>query len=267
MTATDNTPVPDYQHLLRLDGKNLVVAGAGQGMGRQSSHALAQCGANVMCVDIVDVRAREVAEEVHGVAYCGDMTRESEVIAMVEQAKLSFGGPIHGFIDIIGIAEWIAVSDMAESVWDSQFDMCLRHAYLLSKHIGKHMIDSGTAGTMVFIASVHGLTASVRHAAYGAAKAGLISLVRTIADEMGGAGIRANAIAPGSILTPRMEIALDEERRREAGSVAPLGRMGLTSEIASAALFLTSDLSSYVTGHTLVVDGGVVIADPYKNPL
>lgn len=267
MTASDNTAVPDYQSLLRMDGRNLVVVGAGQGMGRQSSHALAQCGAKLFCVDIVEQRAKEIADEVNGVAYCGDMTKGDEVEAMVAAASAAFGGTIHGFVDIIGIAEWTEVINTPESVWDSQFDMCLRHAYLLSKHIGGHMVATGTPGTMVFIASVHGLSASVKHSAYGAAKAGLISLVQTLADELGLKGIRANAIAPGTILTPRMEIALDEARRVDAGKVAPMGRMGTTSEIGSAVLFLTSDLSSYVTGHTLVVDGGVVIADPFKMPL
>ncbi|WP_425825338.1 SDR family NAD(P)-dependent oxidoreductase [Streptomyces fractus] len=163
---TDPSAVPRYPDLLRLDGRNLVVVGAGQGMGRQTSHALARC------------------------------------------------------------------------------------------------VDSGTRGTMVFIASVHGLTASVRHGAYGAAKAGLISWVRTLGDELGGHGIRVNAIAPGVILTPRIMAANPGGARQNATSdLIPPGRMGLPLDIASAALFPSCGLSGYVTGQTVVVDGGVTVKD------
>lgn len=266
MTSKDNTEVPDYSGLMRLDGRNLIVVGAGQGMGRQSSHALRQCGARLMCVDLDEGLAKEIADEVDGIPFCGDMTRAADVARLVEQAKISFSGPIHGFVDIIGIAQWVNVTDMEESTWDAQFDICLRHAYLLSKHVGRHMIDTNTQGTMVFIASVHGLTASVRHAAYGAAKAGLISLVRSLAHELGRYGIRINAVAPGSILTPRISAALNETQKIDAARLSPLNRLGNPADIATAALFLTSNLSSFVTGQTLVVDGGVVVADPY-NPL
>lgn len=264
MTTSDAKPVPEYASLLRLDGRNFIVVGAGQGMGRQSSHALSQSGARVLCVDIDEQRAKEVAAEVGGVPFFGDVTKESEVKRMVQAASDAFGGQIHGFVDIVGIAEWFMTVDMDEEVWNRQFDICLRHGFLLSKHVGAHMIAAGTKGTMVFIASVHGLTASINHVAYGCAKAGVISLVKTLACELGPNGIRANAIAPGSILTPRMEVMLTEDRLTDAAKRIPLGRVGSPPDIASAALFLTSDLSSYITGQTLVVDGGIVITDPFS---
>jgi NAD(P)-dependent dehydrogenase (short-subunit alcohol dehydrogenase family) len=263
MSSKDQSPIPDYASFMRLDGRNFIVSGAGRGMGRHSSHALSQSGAKVMTVDIEPDLAKEVAEEVGGIAHVGDMTKEQDVEAMVAHASEEFGGQIHGLVDIIGIAEWFDVVDTDESVWDHQFDMCIRHTFLLSKHVGKAISATGAGGTMVFIASVHGLSASVRHAAYGAAKAGVISMVKTVAHELGSTGVRVNAIAPGSILTPRMEIALDDERRANAAKLAVLGRIGRTSDIASAVLFLSSDQSSYVTGQTLVVDGGVTTADPF----
>lgn len=262
MTVLDQIPVPAYQELLRLDGRNLVVAGAGQGMGRQCSHAFAQCGARVVCADIDHDRAREIAKEIDGVPWTGDLTKGSDAARLVEEAPAAVGGPLSGFVDIIGLAEWYPALDMAEETWDAQFDINLRHAYLLGRHLGKHMVATGTPGTMVFIASIHGLTASVQHGAYGAAKAGLISWVRTLGNELGGHGIRANAIAPGAITTPRLAGAPESAIQRTA-ELAPLGRMGRTSDIASAALFLSSDLSSFVTGQTLLVDGGVAIKDPY----
>jgi NAD(P)-dependent dehydrogenase (short-subunit alcohol dehydrogenase family) len=267
MTSADKTPVPDYPGFLRLDGRNIIVAGAGRGMGRHTSHALTQCGAKVLCVDIVEELAHEIAAEVNGSAFVGDMRLEADIEHLMEHARSVFDGPVSGFVDIIGIADWVEVIDTDEKAWDEQFDVCLRHAFLLSKHVGREMVNTGTKGTMVFIASVNGMTGSTRHAAYGAAKAGIISLVKTLTDELGGRGIRANAIAPGTILTPRMEIALDDALRAQAAAVAPMNRMGIPPEIASAALFLTSDLSSYITGHTLVVDGGVVARDPWRTGL
>ncbi|GGV41441.1 oxidoreductase [Actinomadura cremea] len=264
MTTTDRSPVPEYQRLLRLDGRNLVVVGAGQGMGRQASHALAQCGARVLCADIDAERAREIAAEVDGVPWVGDVTRADEVVRLVEEGSAAVGGPLGGFVDIVGLAEWVGALEMEESTWDAQFDICLRHAYLLGRHVGRHMVDTGTRGTMVFIASVHGLTASVRHGAYGAAKAGLISWVRTLGEELGPHGVRVNAVAPGSILTPRLMAAYPDRSAGERPAVpTPLGKNGRPFNIASAALFLTSGLSEFMTGQTIVVDGGVTIKDPY----
>jgi NAD(P)-dependent dehydrogenase (short-subunit alcohol dehydrogenase family) len=124
------------------------------------------------------------------------------------------------------------------------------------------MVATG-GGTMVFIASVSGLSGAPMHAAYGAAKAGLMAYLQTLAVELGPSGVRANAIAPGVILTPRMDAIYTDEQRAANNAVVPLGRMGLPSDIAGAALFLTSDLSSFVSGRTLVVDGAVDAKFPY----
>jgi NAD(P)-dependent dehydrogenase (short-subunit alcohol dehydrogenase family) len=124
------------------------------------------------------------------------------------------------------------------------------------------MVASG-GGTMVFIASVSGLSAAPMHAAYGAAKAGLMAYVQTLAVELAPHGIRANAVAPGTILTPRMDAIYTDEQRAANTAVIPLGRMGRPADIAGAALFLTSDLSSFVSGRTLVVDGAVDAKFPY----
>ncbi|WP_067243160.1 SDR family NAD(P)-dependent oxidoreductase [Microbacterium resistens] len=266
MTRTD-PPTRTYPGRLRLDGRTLVVVGAGQGMGREASHALAQSGARVVCADIDADRARQVAAEVDGIPWSGDVTQDDEVARLVHDAVGLLDGPLSGFVDIVGMAEWAAVLDMDPQTWDAQFSICLRHAHLLSRHIGRHMIETGTAGTMTFISSLHGLTASVHHAAYGAAKAGLVSLVKTLASELGPRGIRANAVAPGSILTPRILAAGTDALRERAAAVAPLKRNGSPSDVASAALFLTSDLSAFVTGQTIAVDGGVSIIDPFESLL
>jgi NAD(P)-dependent dehydrogenase (short-subunit alcohol dehydrogenase family) len=263
----DPDHVPAYPDRLRLDGRNLLVVGAGQGIGRQTSHALAQHGARVVCADVDPALARQVAAEVGGVAWAGDVTRDDEVARLVEEAAATVGGPLSGLVDIVGRAAWSPVLELDETTWDAQLDLCLRHAYLLSTHLGRHLVGTGTPGTMVFISSVHALTASVRHGAYGAAKAALVSWVKTLAGELGEHDIRANAIAPGSILTPRILAAGTAESRARSAALAPLRRNGLPADIASAALFLSSDLSAFVTGQTLAVDGGITVADPFASLL
>jgi NAD(P)-dependent dehydrogenase (short-subunit alcohol dehydrogenase family) len=124
------------------------------------------------------------------------------------------------------------------------------------------MVETG-GGTMVFIASVSGFTSAPNHAAYGAAKAGLMAWVQSVAVELGSKQIRANAVAPGTILTPRMDAAFDDAKRKENAAVVPLGHMGETPDIAGAVLFLTSDLSKFISGRTVVVDGGVDAKFPY----
>jgi NAD(P)-dependent dehydrogenase (short-subunit alcohol dehydrogenase family) len=263
MVAADNTPVPNYLDLLRVDGRKYVVVGAGQGMGRQTCHALTQAGASkIVCVDIEEDRAKDIAGEIGiGVAWAGDVTQRADAQRLGDFAEAELG-TINGFVDIVGMARWASVLDMDDDNWNWSHDINVRHAFLLSQELGKRMVSTG-GGTMVFIASVSGMSAAPMHAAYGVAKAGLMAYVQSLAVELGPQGIRANAVAPGVILTPRMEAAFDDEKRAENSAIVPLGRMGLPKDIAGAALFLTSDLSSFISGRTVVVDGGVDAKFPY----
>jgi NAD(P)-dependent dehydrogenase (short-subunit alcohol dehydrogenase family) len=264
MTAADSTPVPDYLARLRLDGRNYVVVGAGQGMGRQTAHALVQAGAaKVVCVDIDEARARDIAEEIGvGIPWVGDVTKRAEAARLGADAEAAMG-TIHGFVDIVGIASWAAIMDIDDAAWDAQLDGNLRHAYLLAQELGGRMVKSG-GGTMVFIASASGYRSAPNHAAYGAAKAGLMAFTRSLAVELAPQGIRANAVAPGVILTPRMDAIYSDAQRAANNANVPMGRMGEPADIASAVLFLTSDLSAYVNGRTLLVDGGVDAKFPYQ---
>lgn len=264
MTTGDQSPVPDFLSRLRVDGRTFVVAGAGVGMGRMTSHALAQAGARtVVCVDVDADRAAEIAAEIGacGVPWVGDVTTRDGAARLAADAE-AIDGRIDGLVDIVGMAKWESILDMTDETFDWEIDVNLRHAFLLSQEIGRRMAAKGS-GTMVFIASVSGLTAAPMHAAYGAAKAGLMAWVQTLAIELGPHGIRANAVAPGTILSPRMDAVFTDEQRAANAGNAPLGKMGSTADIAAAALFLSSDLSSYVTGRTLVVDGGVDSKFPY----
>lgn len=263
MVAADNSAVPDYTGRLRLDGRNYVVVGAGQGMGRQTCHALTQVGANrIVCVDIDEERACDIAQEIGiGVPWAGDVTKREEAARLGTFAEEQLG-TINGFVDIVGMARWASLLEMDDDNWNWSMDINLRHAFLLSQELGRRMVKTG-GGTMVFIASVSGKSAAPMHAAYGAAKAGLMAWIQSIAVELGPLGVRANAVAPGVILTPRMEVNFTDEQRVANAAVVPLGRMGKPEDIAGAVLFLTSDLSSFVSGRTIVVDGAVDAKFPY----
>jgi len=263
MVAADNSPVADYTGRLRLDGRNYVVVGAGQGMGRQSCHALTQAGAaRIVCVDIDEARAGDIAQEIGiGVPWVGDLTKRDDAIRLGAFAEEQLG-TINGFVDIVGMARWASLLDIDDENWDWSFDINLRHAFLLSQELGKRMVKTG-GGTMVFIASISGLSAAPNHAAYGAAKAALMAYIQSVAVELGPLGVRANAVAPGVILTPRMDAAFNDEQRAANSAAVPLGRMGKPDDIAGAVLFLTSDLSSFISGRTIVVDGAVDAKFPY----
>jgi 3-oxoacyl-[acyl-carrier protein] reductase len=262
--STDAFPVPDYPGLLRLDGKGYIVVGGGLGMGRQTAHALSSCGAKVAVVDIDRERAAAVADEVGGVALQADATRRGDVERVVAEAETALG-TVDGLVDIVGLAEWSNALDIPDDMWDRQFDMCLRHAYLFGQTVGRRLVAGG-GGTMVFVASVSGIDSAPTHGAYGAAKAGLMSWVRTLAVELGPHKVRVNAVAPGSIHTPRLyglDGGNDPDKQAASAATAPLQRMGEPHDIAGAALFLSTPLSSYITGRTIVVDGGVDALFPY----
>jgi NAD(P)-dependent dehydrogenase (short-subunit alcohol dehydrogenase family) len=265
MTSVDESPVPSYPDLLRLDGRGFVVVGAGQGIGRQASHALAQAGAKLFCIDNQEQLAKEIADEVDGVPWVADARERSDVQAAVAEAKRALGA-LSGVVDIVGMARYADIVDTSDEDWAWTFDMVLRHAFLFSQEAGRVMAENG-GGTMVFVASVSGITSAPRHAAYGAAKAGLMSWVRSLAVELGPQGVRSNAVAPGVVWTPRVSGYLGDRGRKLQADNAPLRRVAEPRDIAAAILFLASDLSSYVNGTTLLVDGGVAAKFPYPMDL
>jgi NAD(P)-dependent dehydrogenase (short-subunit alcohol dehydrogenase family) len=262
LTHLDDSEVPAYPDLLRLDGRAFILVGAGQGIGRQTAHALSQAGARVLCVDNVDALAKEIADEVGGVACVADARSRADVVSAVGAATDAFGR-VDGLVDIVGMAKYADLVDISDEDYDWAFDMSLRHAFLFSQETARAM-EGG--GTMVFVASVSGMLSAPRHAAYGAAKAGLMSWVRSLAVELGPRGVRANAVAPGVVWTPRVSKIVGNRGREAQAALSPLNRVALPADIASAILFLCGDLSSYVTGQTLVVDGGVNVKFPYGTP-
>ena len=193
MTSSDDSPVPDYLSMLRLDQRRFLVIGAGNGIGRQASHALAMAGARLCCVDIVPELAREIAEEVGGTSAVGDMRTRTDAERVFAQASGDLGG-LDGVVGIIGTSHWAPITELGDADWDAQHDLVIRYAFLAIQLGARAMAGSG--GSMVFVASLSGLFAAPNHAAYGAAKAGMMALVKSAAEELGPA-VRVNAVAPG----------------------------------------------------------------------
>jgi NAD(P)-dependent dehydrogenase (short-subunit alcohol dehydrogenase family) len=247
---------------LGLEGKHAFVAGVGSGIGSACVRMLAAAGARVTCFDLDGDAARNAAraDGVDGLALTGDARQLPEVQAAFDAAVEAMG-PVGVAVDVIGEARWGRTIDLDDAAWDESFDLVLRHFFNLARVAGRHMAGHGS-GAIVAIASVSGLRSAPLHGPYGAAKAGLMSLVRTLAVELGHDGVRVNAVAPGAVLTPRVAALMSDERQAESAASIPLGRLATPDDIARAVAFLSSDLAAYVTGQTLAVDGGATAQFP-----
>jgi len=252
-------------NVLGLAGKPALVIGGGFGMGRASALLLARAGANVALADLIEERAQAVAKEIEtmggrALAMTGDVTDMAQAQRMVDEAA-RFHGSLEVVINMVGLATWAELLDTEEAAWDQQMSINLRHHLYVGRAAARRMIEQGTGGRMAFVASVSGIYGAPFHGAYGAAKAGLMSLTRTMANEWGQHNIRVNAVAPDVISTPRHPGNMNREAALDEGVL--LGRMGKPEEIAGALVFLVSDLASFITGQTLIVDGGVHAAFPH----
>jgi NAD(P)-dependent dehydrogenase (short-subunit alcohol dehydrogenase family) len=250
----------------RLAGRRILVLGGGQmdigeddtpiGNGRAIAVLFAREGAQVAVVDRDRASAEATAAMIGGKAHpiTADATKETDIVQMVDKAVSDMGGLIDGLVLNVGIGAGGAWLDgtTAES-WDKVFAVNLRSHMLTVKHALPKMAD---ASSIVFIASIAGLTAGSRLPAYDASKAGLLGLSRHVAFEGARRAIRANVIAPGLMDTSIGRLA-SRGRPNRATTPVPLGRQGTGWETAYAALFLVSDESAYVTGQVLAVDGGL----------
>jgi len=260
VALSDDSPVPDYAGMLRLDGRGVAIIGAGQGIGRQAAHAAAALGAKVACIDIELERAQSVANEVGGSAHAGDATDSADMPRVIGEAADALG-KLEALVDIVGMPRYRPILGLSDEDWDFQHDMTLRQAFHAMREGGKLMAETG-GEAMAFVASVSGIAGAPGHAGYGAAKAGLISLVRSAGAEMARHNIRVNAVAPGLIYTPRIAASRSEDTLAGAIASIPMRRIGQPSDIASALMFLISDLSSYMTGQTITIDGGATSGFP-----
>ena len=247
----------------RLDGKVCVITGAASGIGREAALLFASEGARV-CVGDVDAEAGEAtASDIDGLFVRVDVTDPSSVAALYSAAADRFGG-----IDVLYNNAGIMPADDA-SVLDTELDAWNRvqavnatGVFLCCKHGIPHLLDRG-GGSVINVASFVALMgAATSQIAYTASKGAVLSMSRELAIEFARRGVRVNALCPGPVETPLLmrlfadDVAAYERRRVHL----PMGRLAQAREIAAAALFLASDESSYVTGSTFVVDGGITAA-------
>src|SRR5579875_3153406 len=227
----------------RFAGRVALVTGGASGIGAATARALAQEGARVVVVDIDRERGAAVAAACGGELAVADVADAAALAATVARAAAA-----HGRLDVL-------VSN-ALAAWERTLAVTLTPAFTALRAALPHL---PRGGAVVHVASVSGLAGDRGLAAYNAAKAGLVNFTRAAALEVAAAGVRVNAVCPGLVDTPALARALERapERAAALGAAVPLGRLGQPEEIAHAILFLASDEASYVTGTTLVVDGGL----------
>jgi NAD(P)-dependent dehydrogenase (short-subunit alcohol dehydrogenase family) len=251
----------------RLDGKVALITGGGSGMGMVASKLFAEEGARVVLTDLADEAGQAVAEEIESAggeaAYVhADVADEADARAMVETAVGGFGG-LHVLYNNAGVMlpDDGSVHATDAAIWDRTLGINVKGVAFGCKYGIPAMIDSG-GGAIINVASfVAWMGAATSQTAYTASKGAVLAMTREIAVEYARRGIRCNALCPGPIDTPLLaELLSDPARRRRRFVHIPMGRLGRAEELAKAALFLASDDSSFMTGASLIVDGGITAA-------
>ncbi len=243
-----------------LEGKVAIITGAARGIGKAIALKFAAEGADVAITDLVINEAAEetlaeIAKEGHRVkGYASNAASFEDTHTVVEQIKADFG-KIDILVNNAGITKDGLMLRMTEDQWDKVIAVNLKSAFNFI-HACTPIMMRQKGGAIINMSSVVGVHGNAAQCNYAASKAGLIALAKSISQEMGKKGIRANAIAPGFIDTP-MTQALPEDIRKEWIERIPLRRGGTVEDIANVATFLASDLSSYVSGQVIQVDGGM----------
>jgi NAD(P)-dependent dehydrogenase (short-subunit alcohol dehydrogenase family) len=251
----------------RLQGKVAIVTGGGSGIGKVTAELFAAEGARVVVADVRTDQAASVAEAITedggvATAVAVDVTDEDQVASMVDHAVDTHGG-LHVLVNNAGIFpdDDGGVLDTPLSTWQLVMEVNLKGVWLGCRAAVPAMLSSG-GGSIVNVASFVALVgAATAQVAYTASKGGVLSFTRELAVEYARQGIRANSLCPGPIETPLLaDLLADPARRQRRLTHIPIGRFGRPDEIAKAALFLASDDASFVTGSSMVVDGGITAA-------
>ena len=246
---------------MRFQGRIAIITGSGSGLGRVLAHRFAAEGASVIVADMVAQRASAVASEITAAGGTAlpqttDVTSAADVEAMVTAAREAFG-PADILVNNAAKATDADFLDMAEETWDEDVAITLKGAFLCSQAVLKDMVKN-RSGVILNISTVNAL-AYYGNEAYSAAKAGVLSLTRSLAVRYGPVGVRVNAIAPGTLRTSAWEerTQKDPDVFERLAKWYPLGRVGEPEDVAGAVLFLASDEAAWISGAVLPADGGL----------
>jgi glucose 1-dehydrogenase len=250
-----------------FSGRVALVTGAATGIGRATALAFAQAGASVVVADIAQAAGLQTVEDI---ASAGGKARflrvdvaDSTSVAEMVQQTVSWYGRLDVALNNAGtVIQEVSIAEMEEEAWDRVLAVNLKGIFLCLKHEIRQMLAQGGGGAIVNTTSTTAFRTVLNSAAYSSSKAGIVALTRIAAAENGGSGIRINAIAPAGIDTAMLAKGLgdNEARKRDVAKTRVMRRLGAPEEAASAVLWLCSNGASYITGHTLAVDGGVLAA-------
>ncbi|QRY51614.1 SDR family NAD(P)-dependent oxidoreductase [Mycolicibacterium septicum] len=253
---------------LSLDGRVVVVSGAGGGgIGTTVTRMAAEAGATVVAVsrsqDNLDTHVAPLADKgLNVVTVAADASTDegiATVLKKVRRLQSDGQGTLYGLVNVAGGAApstWMPATRVSRADWRELFTANLETMFFMSQAIAGEIRSQGTPGSIVSVSSISGMNTAPYHVAYGTAKAAIVAATRTMAAELAAEGIRVNAVAPGVTETAASATYVDADPERDRRAIA-MGRRGTPEEQAGAILFLLSDLSSYITGQTILVDGGL----------
>ncbi len=243
-----------------LEGKTALITGASRGIGRAVAVVYAQHGANVAFSDLqYDELAESLEKElselgVKAKGFASDASDFADSEKLVNEVDAEFG-KIDILVNNAGITKDTLLMRMTEEMWDAVINVNLKSAFNLTKAVQRYMLKQ-RSGSIINMSSIVGMGGNAGQANYAASKAGMIAFTKSVAQEIGARNVRVNAIAPGFIETD-MTAKLSEDVKKEWAEKIPLKRAGQPKDVANMAVFLASDLSSYVTGQVFTVCGGM----------
>jgi NAD(P)-dependent dehydrogenase (short-subunit alcohol dehydrogenase family) len=258
----------------RLEGKSALITGAASGVGRATAKRFAEEGSTALCLfDRDPDTLKQVVGEVEAagtqaVPFVGDVT-SAEDCQTAADLLISAAGRLDILVSNVGADLVVPFLEMSIDEWDRVIGINLRASFILGQIAARAMVSDSRGGVILYTASICALGASAEDAHYGASKAGIVNLAKTMAIELVGKGIRVNTVSPGPLDTPMSLALLGSEEAmqsaREDWPLVPMRRLGKPEEIAASFAYLASDDAAYVTGHNLVVDGGLT-AQAYSIP-